>query len=154
MGGPLLALAAVAALLAPPGPLAAATTQYVVVDRYTGLAILGFDPVAYFEGTALEGKGEHELALAGAVWRFRNAGNLAAFAMDPDVYIPRFGGYDPVGVAEGIALPCDPRLWLVSGQRLYLFHSAEARAAFAANEDAIIADAERNWPSVQRTLSP
>jgi hypothetical protein len=143
------------ALLALAGPIAAATTEHVVVDRNTGLAILGFDPVAYFtDGAALAGKGDFELSFVGAVWRFRNPGNRAAFAADPDVYMPRYGGYDPVGVARGVAVPGDPRLWLLAGHRLYLFYTAEARAAFAASEDATIAAADRNWPAVQLTLSP
>src|SRR5689334_21469075 len=79
-------------------PLRAATSEYVVVDRNTGLAISGFDPVAYFtDGAALMGRASYEQAYAGAVWRFRNEGNMAAFAADPDIYAPRFGGYDPVG---------------------------------------------------------
>jgi hypothetical protein len=150
--GVLMALVTVLGAL---GPLVAGTTEYVVVDRHSGLAILGFDPVAYFsEGTALPGRGEHEFAYNGAVWRFRNPGNRGAFMADPDVYMPRFGGHDPVGVARGVALPSDPRLWLVAGQRLYLFQTPEARAAFAAAEDATIAAAERNWLTVRQTLSP
>jgi hypothetical protein len=149
----LLALALLAPVIGR-SPIAA-TTQYVVVDRNTGLAILGFDPVAYFtDGAALAGKGEHEHRFAGAVWRFRNEGNRGAFAADPDVYMPRFGGYDPVGVARGTAVPGDPRVWVLTGQRLYLFYTPEARAAFLAAEEAIIAEAERNWATVQRTLSP
>jgi hypothetical protein len=44
-----------------PIPTGAATTEYVVVDRNTGLAISGFDPVAYFtEGAPTPGRGEFE----------------------------------------------------------------------------------------------
>src|SRR4030088_2855445 len=85
------------------GPVGALATERVVVDHNSGLAISGFDPVAYFtESQALPGKGEFEQVVAGTVWRFRNAGNRAAFMADPDVYRPRFGGYDPVGVARGV----------------------------------------------------
>ena len=91
------------------GPIGAATTERIVVDRNSGLAISGFDPVAYFtDAKPLPGKGEYEQAVAGAVWRFRSAGNRAAFKADPDVYMPRFGGYDPVGVARGVAVPGNP----------------------------------------------
>ena len=73
-----------------------------MVDRNSGLAISGFDPVAYFiDGAASLGKGEFEASFAGAVWRFRNEGNRGAFMADPDIYMPRFGGYDPIGVARG-----------------------------------------------------
>ena len=137
------------------GPLAAATTEYVVVDRYSGLAISGFDPVAYFtDGVALVGKGEFEYSYAGAVWRFHNEGNRGAFAANPEIYMPRFGGYDPVGVARRVAVPGDPRLWRVTGERLYLFYTAEARATFGEDEGQVIATADRNWPAVQLTLSP
>jgi len=65
-------------LTPPPG---AATTERVVVDRHTGLAIGGFDPVAYFvEADAVRGKGDFEHTFTGVVWRFRNEGNRAAFA--------------------------------------------------------------------------
>ncbi len=118
----LLLVALGSAGLAGAGPIAAATTERLVVDRNSGLAISGFDPVAYFtDGRALVGKGEFEQSFAGAVWRFRNTGNRAAFVAAPDVYMPRFGGYDPVGLARGVALAGNPELWLVSGERLLPF---------------------------------
>jgi hypothetical protein len=68
--------------------------------------------------------------------------------------MPRFGGYDPVGVARGVAVAGDPRLWLIVGERLYLFYSIEARVTFATDVEQAVATAERRWPAVQRTLSP
>jgi hypothetical protein len=148
-------LIAAAAIICAPLPIPAATTERVVVDRNTGLAISGFDPVAYFiDGEARAGKGDFEYRFAGAVWRFRNEGNLGAFAADPEIYLPRFGGYDPVGIARAVGVPGDPRLWLISGERLYFFYTPAARAAFAADAEGVIATADRNWPSVQQTLSP
>jgi hypothetical protein len=149
----ILALDAVAAACLAPVPLGAATTRYVVVDRFSGIAISGFDPVAYFtDGYALVGRAAFELAYAGTVWRFRNEGNRAAFEADPDIYMPRFGGYDPVAVARGVGVPGDPRLWLITGERLYLFYTEEARAAFSANPDEVAENADKMWPAVQRTL--
>jgi len=138
-----------------PAAIRAATTEYIVVDRNSGIAIGGFDPVAYFiDGVASPGKGDFEASFAGAVWRFRNEGNRGAFVADPDVYMPRFGGYDPIGVARGVAVPGDPRLWLLTGGRLYLFFTADARDLFAGDAERVIAVADRTWPSVQLTLSP
>jgi hypothetical protein len=137
------------------GPSGAATTEQVVVDRHTGLAISGFDPVAYFtDGSPSLGRPDFEYRFAGAVWRFRNEGNRAAFMTDGAVYMPRYGGYDPMALARAVALPGDPRLWLVFGERLYLFHSPETRAVFAADSAAAIASADRHWRSVERQLSP
>src|SRR6266852_5807751 len=78
-------------------PVRAATTEWVVTNRYTGLAIDGFDPVAYFvEAAPKEGRAELEFRSGGATWRFLNEGNRSAFAAAPEVYTPRFGGYDPM----------------------------------------------------------
>jgi hypothetical protein len=145
-------IAALAAGLAP-SSLNAATTEWVVINRYTGVAIDGFDPVAYFvEGAPKEGRADLELRSGGAVWRFRNEGNRAAFAGAPAVYAPRFGGHDPMAVARGAATPGHPALWLIAEQRLYFFYSAEARSAFAQDPVSAIEAAERNWPELKRTL--
>jgi hypothetical protein len=147
--------AAVVGLLASMGAGGAATTEYIVVDRNSGLAISGYDPIAYFtDRAAMPGKGEFEFRHAGAVWRFRNPGNRAAFAADPAIYMPRFGGYDPVGIGRGVAVPGDPRLWTIVGERLYLFYLPENQTAFALDSARIVVAADRQWPSVQLTLSP
>lgn len=133
----------------------ATTTEQIVVDPRSGLAIGGFDPVAYFvDGAAKLGKEPYEQAYAGVVWRFRNEGNQAAFMADPDIYMPRFGGYDPVAVGRGVAVPGDPRLWLIVGERLYLFYTPEARDTFMGDVESLVAIADRRWPAVRLTLSP
>jgi hypothetical protein len=126
----------------------------VVTDRYTGLAIGGFDPVAYFtESNALAGLPDYELTEDGAVWRFRNEGNRAEFAKHPEVYGPQFGGYDPVDMARGVTIAGNPRFWLVAGQRLYLFGREDTRAAFAAAPDKFLPVARKQWPILQETLA-
>ncbi len=90
-------------------PIFAATTERIVSDPGSGLAIGGFDPVAYFTDAAPRlGSSDFELSFAGVVWRFRNEGNRAAFIANPEVYMPRFGGYDPVAVAAAPAPPATP----------------------------------------------
>jgi hypothetical protein len=132
-----------------------AATEQVVTDWHTGLAISGFDPVAYFaDATPTVGRSNVEYAFARVVWRFDNEGNRAAFLADPEVYMPRFGGYDPTAVARGVPTPGNPLQWQIVKDRLYLFYSAQARAAFAADPDGFIAAAERRWPQVSRTLTP
>ena len=136
-------------------PASAATTERVVVDRHTGLALYGFDPVAYFtDAEPLVGRPEFELSFAGAVWRFRNEGNLAAFRDRPDVYMPLFGGYDVLAVARGAPVPSNPRYWVVLDRRLYLFENEAARAAFAADPAKAVAAAQAKWPELLKALVP
>jgi hypothetical protein len=134
---------------------AAATTERIVVDWHTGLAIGGYDPVAFFtDGKAMAGSADFELRSGGVIWRFRNPGNRAAFAARPDIYMPRYGGYDPLGIAEGVTVAGNPNVWLISGERLFLFYDRARFDQFAADPDRVIASADRKWPDVQRDLTP
>jgi len=134
--------------------LRAATTERIVVDRHTGLAIYGIDPVAYFtERKPVAGREEFEHRFAGAVWRFDNDSNRAAFIADPNVYMPRYGGYDPVGIARGVSTAGYPDLWVVYGERLYLFYTAEARQTFIGDPAVVIASASARWAEVKSELA-
>jgi hypothetical protein len=132
----------------------AATTERVVTNRYSGLAIQGYDPVAYFiDARPRVGLPEFEAASSGVVWRFLNEGNQASFVAHPEVYGPQFGGYDPVDVARGITVAGSPLFWLVSGQRLYLFSREEHRDAFAANLEPFLKEATVRWPKLEEKLA-
>jgi YHS domain-containing protein len=136
-----------------PGATNAATDNQLTVNPDTGLAISGFDPVSYFtEGKAMFGRPEFELNREGAVWRFSNEGNRGAFEQHPEVYAPRFGGYDPVAIGDDRSVRGHPLFWAVVGQRLYFFYSEKTRLAFLADPGRIIAAAERKWPDVSHAL--
>ncbi len=148
-----LALAALAVLW-PAGRPGAQVGERVVSDRHTGLAIFGYDPVAYFvDAKAMAGRPEFELERPDAVWRFRSEGNRAEFEAHPEIYQPRYGGYDPISVARGVAVAGNPLLWVVVGERLYLFYTAEARDSFAIDPETAIAAADARWPGVERGLA-
>jgi hypothetical protein len=132
----------------------AATTERVVVNRFSGLAIEGFDPVAYFiDNQPVMGSPDFEASQAGAVWRFRNEGNRASFVAHPEVYGPQFGGYDPVDVARGVAFAGNPRFWVIAGSRLYLFGLEQHRDEFAADPERFVQPARARWPKLQQTLA-
>jgi hypothetical protein len=149
----LLVAAAPAALIWRPGY--AATTERIVTDPNTGLAIYGYDPVAYFtDGTPKRGQDDLEVSLHGVAWRFHNEGNRDAFVKDPEVYMPRYGGHDPVAVIQNVARAGHPDLWLIHKDRLLLFFSEEARKQFEADPDHMALQAEVNWPHVSQSLVP
>jgi YHS domain-containing protein len=132
----------------------ASTTDRLVVNPASGLAISGFDPVAYFaQHDAVLGRPELELTQNGAVWRFHNEGNRAAFAEHPEVYTPQFGGFDPVAIDREASVPGHPEIWAVAGERLYLFYNDRARAAFLDNPGRFVESAGRKWPDVARTIA-
>ena len=148
---------AAALFLATPFPSAvlAATTERVVSDRLSGLAINGVDPVAYYtDGVPVYGDAKYEYRYAGVIWRFVNQGNKAAFVASPDVYMPRYGGYDPLAIGRDLALPGNPLVWVVVGERLYLFYDNEARERFIASPAEAISLADSKWPALAEGLVP
>jgi hypothetical protein len=137
-----------------PSAARATTTERVVVNRFTGLAIEGFDPVAYFTDARAElGLEDFEASEAGAVWRFRNEGDRASFVAHPDIYGPQYGGYDPIDLARGVTVAGNPRFWLISGERLYLFGREQTRNAFAADPSKVVRNADQRWPELEETLA-
>ncbi|MCW1993491.1 UNVERIFIED_ORG: YHS domain-containing protein [Bradyrhizobium japonicum] len=135
-------------------PAQAATTERIVVNRFSGVAIEGFDPVAYFvDGSAVQGTAEFEANLWGAVWRFRNEGNRASFLAHPEIYGPQFGGYDPADIARGVTIAGNPRFFAIVAQRLYLFSREANRDAFAANPERFLYEVGKRWPALQEQLS-
>ena len=132
----------------------ATTTERIVANRYSGLAIDGFDPVAYFvDRQPVLGLPDFEAWQGGAVWRFRNDGNRASFLAHPEIYGPQFGGYDPIDVARGIIVAGNPRFWAIAGERLYLFNIEAHRDAFAANPDRFVGEANGRWPALEKNLA-
>ena len=122
-------------------------------DLHNGLAISGFDPVSYRLGARpMAGRAEYELIQDRFVWRFASQANLEAFRDAPQVYAPAFGGFDPTGVANGVAVESDPSQFAVIGSRLYLFRSAENRQRFL-REAGLLAQAESRWNAVLRFVA-
>jgi hypothetical protein len=149
------ALVGAALLAAVAVPARGGLSERIVADWHTGLAIGGYDPVAYFtDGRPMAGTAEVELRYQDVVWRFRNVGNRAAFAERPDVYVPQYGGYDAIDVARGVAVPGNPDIWAIVGERLFLFYNAAQRDSFVADSARLSAAANRKWPAVMERLSP
>lgn len=151
-GAAFLALAAPLAV-GSVGRLDASVSERVISDRHTGLAIFGFDPVAYFtDSQAIAGRPEFEVEATDSIWRFRSEGNRAAFVANPDIYQPRYGGYDPMALARGVAVAGNPLIWVMADNRLYFFYTPEARDGFALDPESAIAAADARWPDVAAGL--
>jgi hypothetical protein len=67
--------------------------------------------------------------------------------------MPRYGGYDPISISRGLATPGFPTLWVVFEDRLYLFYTRDARAAFIANPNSVVAAASSRWATVRSELA-
>ena len=140
----LIAALAIVVLAAAP----ALAKDLVNVDDQ-GLALEGYDPVAFFtEQAAVMGDGGITSTFRGAVYRFSSAENKATFDARPETYAPAYGGFCAMGVAMGQLYRVDIRTWQVVGDRLILNKSTEVREMFDANREANLARADANWPKL------
>ena len=125
------------------------STSPINVDEH-GLALGGYDPVAYFEGgKPIKGTPRISVYHAGARYLFATPAHRQAFLKDPRKYIPEFGGYCVVGAAYGEKVDVDPETGKVVNGRLYLNNSQKALAIFEKDRPGTITKAQANWPSVK-----
>jgi YHS domain-containing protein len=120
-----------------------------VYSNWRGLALRGYDPVAYFtEGKAVEGSSEFTVEWKGATWRFASAANRDRFAGNPSHYAPQYGGYCAYAVAKGDTASIDPEAWRIIDGKLYLNYSREIQAEWEKDIPGYIAKADQNWPKL------
>lgn len=126
-----------------------ATAQAVNTDK-SGVAISGYDPVAYFSQTkALKGSPQITASHAEATYQFTSQANRDAFLANPDRYAPVYGGYCAYGVANGHKVNVDPEAFRVVDGRLYLNYSKGVQQKWLADVHGNIAKAEANWPKLR-----
>jgi YHS domain-containing protein len=140
--------AAILALCLLPAALAGAQIS-LVNSTDDGIAIKGYDPVAYFTvGAAVEGSEEYSLQWGGAEWRFANANHLELFQADPERYAPQYGGYCAWAAAKGYIADIDPEAFTVYNEDLYLNFSKSIKRRWERDKDGNIAAADANWPGI------
>ena len=83
------------------GPAAAGGA--VNTGYFGGVAIKGYDTVAYFtDGKAMKGSEEFAYDWLGTPWYFANAEHRDLFKADPAKYAPQYGGYCTGGMAAAM----------------------------------------------------
>lgn len=111
-----------------------------------GVAIKGYDPVAYFtEQKAVEGSDAHKVEWNGVTWQFKNQENLLNFEKDPARYAPQYGGWCAYGVSGNHKSPTDPFAWTIIDDRLYLNYSPKVKEKWIVNSEKHIDQANKNW---------
>lgn len=117
----------------------------------SGLALQGYDPVAYFtEQKPVPGKAEFVARHDGATYRFASAANRDAFIAAPAKYAPQYGGWCAYGVAGGYKAPVDPEAWTVADGKLYLNYNRVVRWRWASDIPGYVRKADAQWPAIQK----
>ena len=114
-----------------------------------GLALEGYDPVAYFtEGEPIRGSTDHTATHDGASYRFANAAHRAAFVAEPAKYLPAYGGFCAYGLAMGQKVDVDPEVFEIVDGQLYLNVNPRVQRRWEANIAGFVETADHNWSLV------
>ena len=123
------------------------------IDSSNGLAIHGYDPVAYFtESKPVEGKPEFALKHQGNQWVFSSEKNKNTFLKNPDAYIPQYGGHCAYAASKNALANTDPFAWTVHNKRLYLNYSIGTREVWLKQRDTNIVDADGFWLELMKQV--
>ena len=128
------------------------TYQRPKVERFSrdgaGIAVHGYDVVAYRERRAENGKKEFPFEYGGITWYFSSKEHRDLFSKDPERYLPEYGGFCAYSIGNGYPATADPRVFTIEGGKLYLFFDKAVRAVWEQDRDRLVTKADQNWPEL------
>ena len=115
-----------------------------------GLAVSGFDVVAYFtQNKAMKGDAKFAVSYEGITYRFYSDANKTLFLKNPKNYEPQYGGWCAYAMgATGEKVEIDPETFKILNGKLYLFyHSWTNNTLTKWNKDEthLKTEADKNW---------
>ncbi len=114
-----------------------------------GVAIQGYDPVAFFtQNKPVMGKADFQSTYNGAKYYFASAEDKAAFDAAPAKYEPQFGGYCAYGVSKNHLVPVKVEAFQIVNGRLLLQYDLDVRNDFNKDQAGNLAKADQNWPGL------
>ncbi|MFV1442763.1 YHS domain-containing (seleno)protein [Phaeobacter sp. JH18-32] len=115
----------------------------------TGLAMQGYDPVAYFNaGEPTKGSYKVTATFDDATYWFATEENKALFEASPEAYVPAYGGYCAFGAAMGFKFDGDPNEWKIVDNVLYLNLSKDIQERWSKDIPGFIEKADVNWKEI------
>jgi len=125
------------------------STSAVNTDEQ-GIALHGYDPVAYFTvGAPTKGNASFTAKYEGASYYFASAENLRKFKANPAAFAPQFGGFCAMGVALEKKLDGDPAVWKIVDGKLYLNVNADVSVAWQRDIPGNLEKANDFWPEIK-----
>lgn len=115
-----------------------------------GVAIQGYDPVAYFMNNAAKGQPQYTAEYGGAKYFFSSQANRELFTKNPESYLPQFGGYCSWAVGHGYTADVDPEAWKIVDGKLYLNYNKSVQKKWEQDQSKWIIEAARNWPGLHK----
>jgi YHS domain-containing protein len=114
-----------------------------------GVAIQGYDPVAFFtQNKPVKGNAEFQSSYKGATYYFASAEDKAAFDAAPAKYEPQFGGYCAYGVSQGHLAPVKIEAFQIVNGRLLMQYDLDVKGKFNKDQAGSLHKADQNWPGL------
>jgi YHS domain-containing protein len=90
-----------------------------------GVAVSGYDPVAYFtQNKAVKGSKDNAYTYEAVTYYFSSAANKEAFKQNPANYEPQYGGWCSYAMgAKAEKVPVDPKTFKIVDGKLNLFYN-------------------------------
>lgn len=111
-----------------------------------GVAINGYDPVAYFVKNApVKGSEQFKTEYEKTVWLFSSAENQAKFVDKPERYLPQYGGYCAYAMSHGFVVDTVPEAFTVLNDKLYLNYSLGVRENWLEDIQNYVEGADKQW---------
>lgn len=115
-----------------------------------GIAIEGYDPVAYFnQQKAIKGRKELAIYHQGVIYYFSSQQNKEEFKKSPSNYEPQYGGWCAYAMgSNGEKVSVDPQTFKIVNNKLYLFYNKffnNTLKSWNKNEKNLNAKADQNW---------
>jgi YHS domain-containing protein len=140
--------ALVLATLIAPSARAESTSD---VNTIGGIALHGFDPVAYFtQSKAVLGSPHFTAMYHGVTYEFASKEDQAAFQANPEKYVPQYGGFCAFATSKGVKADADPHDFAISNGKLYVNNNERAQELFQEDVKGNIEKADHNWPDVAK----
>jgi YHS domain-containing protein len=118
-----------------------------------GLAIQGYDPVAYFtQKKAVKGKSSIATTFEGVIYYFSSNDNKELFKKNPSGYEPQYGGWCAYAMgAKGEKVEVDPETFKIVNGKLFLFYNAyfnNTLKSWNKDEANLNRKADANWKKI------
>ena len=131
------------------------TTDAKQLNLDKGVAISGYDPVAYFTlSKAVAGKSNINYMLNGATYYFATEANRSMFIKEPGKYEPQYGGWCAYAMAtKGEKVEIDPQTFKIVNGKLLLFYNRffnNTLTSWNKNEKAFLPQADANWAQTSK----
>jgi len=126
-------------------PVFAQTKTLLNLDK-SGVAIQGYDPVAFFtDSKPAKGDAKFVSKRDGAIYLFASKEHRDLFNADPAKYEPVFGGYCAYGVSRNKLVEIDVAAFQIVDGRLLLQYSKDVREKFNKDTRGNLEQATANW---------